>query len=554
MAFVHDESCECIKSELDLFTVPSTQTSIEQGQWVEYHPIAKFSDGGPIEFHVAGSGSEYLDLAQSQILVKFKVTKKDGSNLAEDDQVGPVNLFLHSLFSQVDASLNDRVITPSTPTYPYRAMLETLLQYGPEAKQTQLTALLYYKDTSGEMDQADPTAAGEGVNAGLKKNDTHFASYSKVFKWLAHSTATCCFSQHISWTAWISASNSSGARRILPHVRDCQCGVQDRASGVRPLRQKSHGFSLGHVETREGARKRNGQVPRPPRRVQTSLGTSRRNVFAARPRVLGTDTSAYHHRLRGQQSIQRQLHPQSLQLSKLWRQLHRPLGRRNASSLQAAHALFRGHGWGQLRKSLPNALLRNGWNVQGCGKWHHSTGLRSGIRAIRVRPQSRPLFRTALQPEENREPKARGALQDASPQGNQHRHLRWVWQHLGNRQGSQRPLWLHRVTMNTCEINHILKTEDKGDLRRRVPFRSATFHIRSSPIGLCHQPRYERQSGLSLGLRLLRWEGQCRVFFRARVNHRAHPVSFLSWNRTLSGSWNGTSVSCRGIFPSYEYF
>ena len=54
----------------------------------------QFSDGGPIEFLVAGSGSEYLDLAQSQIFVKLKVTKKDGSILAEDDQVGPVNLFL----------------------------------------------------------------------------------------------------------------------------------------------------------------------------------------------------------------------------------------------------------------------------------------------------------------------------------------------------------------------------------------------------------------------------------------------------------------------------
>ena len=38
MAFVHEQSCECTKSELDLFSVPPTQTSMEQGSWIEYHP------------------------------------------------------------------------------------------------------------------------------------------------------------------------------------------------------------------------------------------------------------------------------------------------------------------------------------------------------------------------------------------------------------------------------------------------------------------------------------------------------------------------------------
>ncbi|XP_041478872.1 uncharacterized protein F54H12.2-like [Lytechinus variegatus] len=173
MAFVHNDSCECVKSELDLFTVPPTQTSIEHGQWVEYHPLAQFSDGGPIEFHISGSGTEYLDLSQTQIYVKAKVVHHDGTNLVADDQVAPVNLFLHSLFSQVDVSLNDRVITPSTPTYPYRAMIESLLQYGSEAKESQLTSALFFKDTPGHMDQANPLEPGNEVNQGLKKRHTY---------------------------------------------------------------------------------------------------------------------------------------------------------------------------------------------------------------------------------------------------------------------------------------------------------------------------------------------------------------------------------------------
>ena len=158
MAMLHTHSGECAKSELDLFALPPTQTSVEEGQWVEFHPISTISDGGPIEFFIPGSGEEYLDLNQTQLYVRAKVTKGDGSDLAADDPVGPVNLFLQSLFSQIDVSLNERLISPSTPTYPYRAMIETLLSYGNDAKTTQLTAGLFYKDTAGKMDHPDPLA------------------------------------------------------------------------------------------------------------------------------------------------------------------------------------------------------------------------------------------------------------------------------------------------------------------------------------------------------------------------------------------------------------
>ena len=72
MAFVHHESNECSKSELDLFTIPSTQTSISKGQWIEYHPLSNITETGPIKFNVSGSGEEYLDLARTQLYVKAK--------------------------------------------------------------------------------------------------------------------------------------------------------------------------------------------------------------------------------------------------------------------------------------------------------------------------------------------------------------------------------------------------------------------------------------------------------------------------------------------------
>jgi len=148
MAFIHEGSCECTKSELDLFSVPPTHTSMEQGSWVEYHPPTSVRDGGPIEFEISGTGEDYLDFANSKLYVKAKITQNTGADLTDDAAVGPCNLLLHSMFSQVDVSLNGTLITSSTNTYPYRAMIETLLSYGENAKKSQLSSARSYKDVN----------------------------------------------------------------------------------------------------------------------------------------------------------------------------------------------------------------------------------------------------------------------------------------------------------------------------------------------------------------------------------------------------------------------
>jgi len=76
------------------------------------------------------------------LYVRLKVVQPNGNNLGADAKVGPVNLFLHSLFSQVDVSLNGMPVTTTSDTHSYRAYIETLLSYGEDAKNTQLSACL----------------------------------------------------------------------------------------------------------------------------------------------------------------------------------------------------------------------------------------------------------------------------------------------------------------------------------------------------------------------------------------------------------------------------
>ena len=107
MAFVHRQSCEGVKSELDLFAVPPTQTSIEDGRWIEHQPLTSLDSGGPIEFILPGTGDAYIDLANTYLLIRAKVVRAVGTELAPDTPVAPVNNWLHSLFSQVDVYLNE---------------------------------------------------------------------------------------------------------------------------------------------------------------------------------------------------------------------------------------------------------------------------------------------------------------------------------------------------------------------------------------------------------------------------------------------------------------
>src|ERR1043165_6908406 len=157
MSYIDENSCECTLSPLELFGVPETQTSIESSSSGEFCPLASLADNNaPLDFTANGSGQEYVDLANTQIYVRVKITKGDGTAIDANSHVAPTNLLLHSMFSEVELKLNDVIVSRCNGTYPYRAMLETLLSYGAAAKQSQLTSALYYKDTAGGHDELDP--------------------------------------------------------------------------------------------------------------------------------------------------------------------------------------------------------------------------------------------------------------------------------------------------------------------------------------------------------------------------------------------------------------
>ena len=165
MSYVHPFSKRCDKSEIDLFSVPPTQQSLERGRWIDYAPLSSVENtDSPINFLVTGT-DEYIDLSKTLLTVTGKIVKDSESVLAGAQQadVAPVNNFLHSLFKQVDVYLNGKQVTPAMGTYPYRAYIETLLNYDVSAKESQFSSALYYKDTATKMDEAGRLPVTEKV-------------------------------------------------------------------------------------------------------------------------------------------------------------------------------------------------------------------------------------------------------------------------------------------------------------------------------------------------------------------------------------------------------
>lgn len=149
MALIHKNSCPCVGSQLDLFSVPGTQTSQEKNTYVPHYPITNIGDG-PIEFEVKAS-SMYTDLSDTRLFLRCKVVKADNTALADTDNVTVANMLFHAMMQRIDVYVGNTLITQSGAFYAWKSGIETLLNFGSDAKGSHLANIMYYKDTGGNV-------------------------------------------------------------------------------------------------------------------------------------------------------------------------------------------------------------------------------------------------------------------------------------------------------------------------------------------------------------------------------------------------------------------
>ena len=170
---------ECVKSEFEYFVPEPVVTQIERSFYREYTPISALQHQAPIEFMVPGTDQIYLDVSRTYLYIRAKITKATGANLDADTQIGPINLPIHAMFSNIDVDLAGKTISDSNGLYPYRAYIETMLSYTKDAQESHLQTALWFKDTPGKLHIVQ-SVGGNATNLGLKSRAVLFAESAEV--------------------------------------------------------------------------------------------------------------------------------------------------------------------------------------------------------------------------------------------------------------------------------------------------------------------------------------------------------------------------------------
>ena len=103
------------KTEIDYFSTPPIQKSIER-EFFQDVTAEEFTSSSPVQWHIASSPQEYIDLAKTYVTIVIRVTKSDGGDINDDsNQTGKLlsisNNIFHTLWSSVDMSINGTHIT-----------------------------------------------------------------------------------------------------------------------------------------------------------------------------------------------------------------------------------------------------------------------------------------------------------------------------------------------------------------------------------------------------------------------------------------------------------
>ncbi|KAK3929503.1 hypothetical protein KUF71_003510 [Frankliniella fusca] len=188
MALMHSSSSEALPTELDLRITYLTQLAQEKSTLQVFNPLPNFDSSNMIELEVPGVKYSYLDLPHMMLYTKQKIVNADGSDIttADNSDATLVNYGFHAQWSQVDVSIKGTVISQSTLTYPYRAFIETKLNYDKAAKDTHQQQRMWYEDSPGHLDSLN----GE-ENLGLAARHSR-TRQSRVFEMMGHLHLDLC--------------------------------------------------------------------------------------------------------------------------------------------------------------------------------------------------------------------------------------------------------------------------------------------------------------------------------------------------------------------------
>ena len=249
------------KSELKLFDDNPPQIVVESASFEDVHPTTTLSEKpSVIEFAIPGSNVEYLDLNDTLLSLKLKVLDNNGAAYPADAAKNPTpsNWLLNAIIQDVSLSFNDIVLEGGSNTYPYKATIESVLNFGDDAKRIQMLPAGFSQESEERQKwivgsktfelvgalrldfftQPKYLLPGVNVRIHLKLNESKF-----IFKKPADGLVTCNYKVE-------SAILYVRRAKVVPAVtRGIEYGLRNKNAIYPYTRSKVVTWSVGTGET-----------------------------------------------------------------------------------------------------------------------------------------------------------------------------------------------------------------------------------------------------------------------------------------------------------------
>ena len=147
---------DCKSSALCIFDKPGVLSDIQRSYVVDYYPINTLSStNAPIEFVIPESTEDYIDVSNTTLYVRFKILQEDGTPVDQTNDIVAINnLGISTLFSDASLKIAETQVQGGASDYPYRGYFRTVMQYMPDAQNSHMQAMGWYKDQAEHFDDA----------------------------------------------------------------------------------------------------------------------------------------------------------------------------------------------------------------------------------------------------------------------------------------------------------------------------------------------------------------------------------------------------------------
>jgi hypothetical protein len=158
---------------LDLFTPIIKEDTMQDGKEIEIFPTGVVTDTGPYDFVIPSDGNEFTAMPLTRLHGEIEVLKLDGGKVTDTEINAHVNLLPHSLFRQMELYVNGKQVADlSTPSYPFKAYIQTHLGTTDDAKKITYSPEMWSKDTI--------TKENSFVLTGDTKSDTFVKRHARL--------------------------------------------------------------------------------------------------------------------------------------------------------------------------------------------------------------------------------------------------------------------------------------------------------------------------------------------------------------------------------------